>query len=180
MWMNADEVDEAVRRINAPVYMAEAALYLAAFKDLIDSISDGWHTWRHGTKCADDLCAVIREYAFPYGALLASKRAPTQEQVGEVCAKIRRFLQRNKHTKAHPAVIEFLQRPVFGVKGGTAVHKTRADYARGRKAFLNALMDEAGVLMRQPETPEDDEAELRAVAARLHDIAETHRPREVV
>jgi hypothetical protein len=114
MWMNGSEVEDAADRLDpeGPYYVPEqmrgAVLFLAAFMRLIDSISDGWAYWSYGTKCSDDLQAIVALTGRPISR--TGPGAVTTVSIHQACQKVRIFLRRCKQTKCNPAVIEFLAR----------------------------------------------------------------------
>lgn len=112
MWMNEYDIDDAVDQIQHPKHLHRGALFLQAFKDLINSISDGWPYWSYGTKCSKNLQTITSEASWPSHRVEHAAASP--EAVHKACQKVRTFLKRCKQTKDKPLVVEFLngwQRP---------------------------------------------------------------------
>lgn len=106
MWMNHCEITEARERCRAVIVYHDAAQYLGRFRDLIDSISDGWAHWGYGTKCADDLMQLVNDGQWP------ARRLPTTEAASKfklAKMKIRRFLSTCSQTKDKTEVRAFLE-----------------------------------------------------------------------
>jgi hypothetical protein len=85
---------------NHPV-LGPAAKYLYDYMELINDNSDGWHSWRHGTICADTLGDIL------YKARMHRFRSyepgyvePTRQDVVKACKKIERFVLTNKYAQA--------------------------------------------------------------------------------
>ena len=57
-WMNEYEIDDAVR-ILADTPLEPYARYLAAWRDFVNSNSDGWPYWSGGSKPASSLMEVL-------------------------------------------------------------------------------------------------------------------------
>ena len=74
-------------------------MFLQAFVELINSISDGWAHWSHGTKCSGDL-----------QDLLQAPDTATAEKIAAAKKKVLAFLKRCKQTKDNPTVIAFVER----------------------------------------------------------------------
>lgn len=106
MIMNSCEIDCAVQRLQGVDIYHDAALFLARFRDLIDSISDGWAYWGYGTKCSEPLQQIISDGQWP---ARRQPREATIRAVAEYTAKIKTFLRRCKQTRDRPEVIEFLK-----------------------------------------------------------------------
>lgn len=110
--MNEGDVDDAVRVLrHKPIY-GPAAVYLQDFKDLINSISDGWCYWSYGTKCAQSLQAIVQEGIHlerPWGAYADTIATATAADVVKAAAKIKRFLNTCKQTKGRNLPIPVLQ-----------------------------------------------------------------------
>ena len=92
MWMNTAEIDHAAEILAQDPVMGPASKYLQDYKDLIDSVSDGWPYWRYGTKCADDLSALVEAAARAkrYGDW--DYKAPAKAEVTKAIGKIKRFV----------------------------------------------------------------------------------------
>lgn len=62
MWMNRDDIDNMVLvgETDLPEILPFAK-FLADWKDTVDENSDGWSTWRAGSKCADHLMNLLQE-----------------------------------------------------------------------------------------------------------------------
>lgn len=101
--MNEYDIDEAASLLrHTPVY-GPAAIFLQDFKDLINSISDGWHYWSYGTKCAQDLEKIVQEGAHilrPFGAYRDTTATATEADVKKATKKIQTFLKRCKQTQS--------------------------------------------------------------------------------
>lgn len=97
------EVDEAASLLrHKPVY-GPAAIFLQDFKDLINDISDGWHSWSYGTKCAQDLEKIVQEGVHvlrPWGAYRDTQATATEADVKKAAKKIQTFLKRCKQTQS--------------------------------------------------------------------------------
>ena len=107
MWMNSVEIDIAAQRIREPLDLQEAARFLQAFRDLIDEISDGWAHWHYGTRCSQDLQALVGQAQWP-----ANRLHDTPELVADArksCRKVLVFLARCRQTRDNPRVQEFLK-----------------------------------------------------------------------
>jgi hypothetical protein len=61
MWMNEGEIDEMVEftSLEAPEF-APYARYLSDWRDTVNSVSDGWHSWRAGAGCAEKLMEALQ------------------------------------------------------------------------------------------------------------------------
>lgn len=96
-WMNEHEIDEAIyhlERVGSP--MAKFARYLGAWRDVINSKSDGWAHWRSGTKPADRLSDIVKravDASRGYGREVA---APTEQEALKALAPIRSAATRHK------------------------------------------------------------------------------------
>jgi hypothetical protein len=62
MWMNRDDIDNMVLvgEVDLPEILPFAR-FLADWRDTVDDNSDGWSTWRAGSKCADRLMSLLQE-----------------------------------------------------------------------------------------------------------------------
>lgn len=62
MWMNSGDIDRMVLvgETDLPEILPFARL-LADWRDIVDENSDGWSTWRTGSKCADRLMNLLQE-----------------------------------------------------------------------------------------------------------------------
>ncbi|MDW9481124.1 hypothetical protein GOB57_20990 [Sinorhizobium meliloti] len=62
MWMNRDDIDRMVLVGETEVpEILPFATFLADWRDTVDENSDGWSTWRAGSKCADRLMGLLQE-----------------------------------------------------------------------------------------------------------------------
>lgn len=106
--MNSYEIDDAAERLAHHVTsgLRGAALYLQAFRDLIDSISDGWAYWSTGTKCSEALQKIVSEGCHPINQI--DGHMVTKAEIDAAKRKIRTFLKRNKQTRELTEVLEFL------------------------------------------------------------------------
>lgn len=62
MWMNTWDIDEMV--YIAETEMTEVvpfARYLADWRDVVNQNSDGWSSWKAGSKCAEKLMNLLNE-----------------------------------------------------------------------------------------------------------------------
>lgn len=107
MILNSVEIDAAVRSTDDTEIYHAAALYLRRFRDLIDSISDGWHSWGYGTRCSEPLQQLVQE-----GMWLGRRRAAAETKPAYRAAqrKIITFLKRCQQTKDRPEVKAFITR----------------------------------------------------------------------
>lgn len=109
--MNQYDIDHAAEELrDTPVY-GPAALYLQDYKDLINSMSDGWSYWSYGTKCAKDLEAIVQEGMHvrqPYGAYwdTVATATATVTDVKKAARKIETFWKRCKQTTNKPFDLE--------------------------------------------------------------------------
>lgn len=105
MRMNAYEVDLAVGQAEGTKVPAliDAAVFLAAFKELINSISDGWAYWRRGTECSADLEELL------YKGIRRIGPPPEVQEVAEAKKRVITFLRRCSQTKGKPEVLAFLK-----------------------------------------------------------------------
>lgn len=105
MYMNQCEIEDAVARIERnqnPVELVKAALFLQAFCDLINAISDGWPYWSYGTKCSQNLQEIVRDGQYPASQVIIEDITPATK-------KVLTFLKRCKQTKDNPDVIAFVK-----------------------------------------------------------------------
>lgn len=90
--MNEGEIDQAVEEFKDHPVFGPASRFLRDYRDLINSMSDGWCYWHHGTKCASNLSDIL------YNARMnrRSRDYPvaTREDVEKAAAKVLRFMQR--------------------------------------------------------------------------------------
>jgi len=98
MWMNSSDIDNCQPRTTV---LAEGAKFLRAFRNLIDEISDGWHSWMYGTKCSDNLQALLQ-------TAWCDQQAVTMAQVRAAELKVLKFLKRCRQTRDKPRVQAFL------------------------------------------------------------------------
>lgn len=92
-WINEYEIDDAAGLLRNEPVTGPAAKFLYDYKEAINESSDGWPYWRYGTKCADDLSAIV------YDALMKAqygvqKPEPTQADVDKAIRKIKHFANR--------------------------------------------------------------------------------------
>lgn len=59
MWMNEYDIAEAVERFAHDPVLGPAARFLEAFKDEVNSHSDGWPYWTPPSKAASKLMALL-------------------------------------------------------------------------------------------------------------------------
>jgi hypothetical protein len=107
MYLNSPEIDECQMACAGHPTLAKAANFLARYRDLIDSISDGWPYWGYGTKCADDLQKIVSHGRWPVNQFEST--CVTAAEVEKACRKVRTFLKRCRQTKDKPEVLDFLQ-----------------------------------------------------------------------
>jgi len=107
MWLNDSDIDYIVTTIPQDHQYYKYAKFLNAFKDLINSISDGWPYWSYGTRCSEDLQKLVWTFQWPVNQLHGGtiEKAKLDAAVG----KVRRFLQRSKQTKDSAEVKAFLK-----------------------------------------------------------------------
>ena len=60
LWMNESEIDQAADRYQAHPVLGPATKLLQRFRDLIDSVSDGWCYWRQPAQAAHPLTYCIQ------------------------------------------------------------------------------------------------------------------------
>jgi hypothetical protein len=58
-FMNTYDIDEVVRRYSADTVLGRAARFLAAYRDEVDSHSDGWAYWSAPVKAAKKLIELF-------------------------------------------------------------------------------------------------------------------------
>ncbi len=92
----------AVFRVADPT-LREAAVFLRDFRDLVDSISDGWAYWSHGRACSEDLQRIVAAAGFPNGDRWPAKA------VADAKRKIVVFLKTCKQTKDNKEVVEWIR-----------------------------------------------------------------------
>ena len=110
--MNEMDVDDVLGRFfNGPNHIRGATQFLCGFKNLINSISDGWAYWSYGTKCSGDLQKIVEKCKWPVNWLQCSV---THAEVRAAEAKVCRFLKWCRQTKSKPEVLEFLRRVEIG------------------------------------------------------------------
>ena len=107
MWMNAMDIDDAVSRITRPTHLREAALFLQAFKELINDISDGWPYWSYGTKCSSDLQKIVSDAQWPVNQI--GDGCSTPAEVRKACLKVSTFLRRCQQTRDNHEVLRFIE-----------------------------------------------------------------------
>ena len=100
MWMNRMDIEEAKDIFKNDPVLGPATLFLYDYQELIDDNSDGWSSWMHGTKCANDLMELIDK------SLTARRRCgmwsdpdaiqkPTRKEVEAACKKVTNFVLRH-------------------------------------------------------------------------------------
>jgi hypothetical protein len=62
MWMNRDDIERMVivGETDLPEILPFAR-FLDDWKDIVDERSDGWSSWRAGSKCAERLMTLLQE-----------------------------------------------------------------------------------------------------------------------
>ncbi|WP_456718042.1 MULTISPECIES: hypothetical protein [unclassified Bradyrhizobium] len=106
--MNEAEIDNAVEVIKerAPQFY-KYAKYLADWRDVVNQSSDGWHSWRAGSKCADTLSALLT--AVMSVARGRSKDMPTDAEFKKALTPIRATA--TKHNLTAPVLADDTPKP---------------------------------------------------------------------
>ncbi len=61
MWVNRYDIAEFVEAFRGDPTLGPAAQFLDDYRELVDSVSDGWCHWSYGTKCADTLSTLLND-----------------------------------------------------------------------------------------------------------------------
>lgn len=105
--MNRHDIDDAVRTFEHrhPV-LGPAARFLKDYQEGIDSMSDGWPYWSHGTQCTNKLQTLLERemnrarYPFRkdlHGGGEAPTVAQLQREVAQALALIKGFVTKRKN-----------------------------------------------------------------------------------
>lgn len=108
MFMNEMDIEELkIKSQNKPEHIRKAAQFLSDFCELLNRISDGWHSWSYGRKCSEPLQDLmeIQIHAIDYGLQLSV----TPVLCDKAIAKVKTFLKRCEQTKNDSDVQEFLR-----------------------------------------------------------------------
>lgn len=113
--MNHYDIDEAVRAFEHrhPV-LGPAARFLKDYQEGIDSMSDGWSHWHHGTKCSKQLQGLLeREMQYLRYDGRSEADRPTVEQLqreaSKALAPIKAFVTRRIRDGKTPPPLPTLQ-----------------------------------------------------------------------
>jgi hypothetical protein len=112
MWLNEGEIDECVRIFaDHPIY-GPAAQYLSEYRDIINSMSDGWCHWSSGTRPAGTLCTLLENAR--RARWNASEPDPGAERKALLAGvrRIKTFITKNKYMRQAGVVAPELQRAV--------------------------------------------------------------------
>jgi len=116
IWLNRWDIDEAVRTFKADPVLGPAAKFLPDYRDLVDSLSDGWPYWSAGTKCASDLESLLHEAMGERYSHEPDYMPPTRADVEMAARKIALFIGRNKYMReagAKPPVLAEAVQPAL-------------------------------------------------------------------
>jgi hypothetical protein len=104
MWMNEPEIERTVEIIDdhAPQFSAYAK-YLSDWRDVVNSNSDGWHSWRAGGKSADKLMTLLQR-AVDVVAMRSRDPMPTEQDFKKSLTPIKSLA--TKHNLTAPTLDE--------------------------------------------------------------------------
>lgn len=97
-WMNEWDIDEAVDKYRNHPVLGKATKFLAKFRDVVNSNSDGWAYWKAASAAAKQLCNMIehpetateealKKAIIPIKSLCTRKKLPFDSKIEAAVAE---------------------------------------------------------------------------------------------